>query len=212
MNKQPATMTTLKSGGSTAMNNWVGLLVAITLAMVAGVLNWQYLERKTNEIEMISFLAIAEGVTLKEGDVFKDHHFAELNVPFNNSKSLEQSAVYFRDLDTVVGMSVVRPYRSGDVILRQELKAPPLELNLQPGEVVMWVPVSQNTLVSSLITPGDMVSFDVPKPGTMSPFRRPRVLEEVPDQQVAEPTEWNLDGIEEVEIINQGSIETIGPF
>ena len=46
------------------MNNWIGLLIALSLALVAGVLNWKYLERKSEEIEMVSFVAIKEGVRI----------------------------------------------------------------------------------------------------------------------------------------------------
>ena len=37
------------------MNNAIGLLIAVSLAMIAGVLNWNYLETKSKEIEMVSF-------------------------------------------------------------------------------------------------------------------------------------------------------------
>ena len=33
------------------MNNAIGLLIAVSLAMIAGVLNWNYLETKSKEID-----------------------------------------------------------------------------------------------------------------------------------------------------------------
>lgn len=206
MNKPPSNQV------ATKMNNWIGLLIAASLALVAGVLNWKYLERKTTEIEMVSFMAIGDGVRVDPGDAFKESHFVSLDIPRKNSGYLKDSAVFFKDRDTVVGMKALRPYGSGDVILRQELKTPPAQLNLKPDELAMWVPVGSASSVSSLITPGDMVSFSVPKPGVMS--RRPpkKKTEEETPEDPNEVQEWNFGGVQDQPLITAGETEIIGPF
>src|SRR5690606_9008423 len=57
----------------------------------------------------------------------------------------------------------VRAYEGGEIVLRQDLKTPPGELTLAENERAMWIPVDVGSYVPSLIEPGDMVSFIVPK-------------------------------------------------
>lgn len=191
------------------MNNAIGLLIAVSLAMIAGVLNWNYLETKSKEIEMISFVAINEGVTLKPGDTFLDKHLVPLDVPQKRVGYLNESAVLYEDRFTVIGLKAVREYKTGDVILLQELKTPPAELNLKPDEDAVWIPVDGSSFVSSLVSPGDTVSFYVAAPTVKfsSPVVEPPVGSEQP--------EWQFEGGNKEEPnqpnINGGS-ETIGPF
>ena len=191
------------------MNNWIGLLIALSLALVAGVLNWQYLERKTEEVEMVSFVAVKEGTTIEPGERFLDEHFAKLNIPKKSVGSLEESAVLFEDRHTVTSMKAVNIHRSGQVILRQELRTPPKKLNIGADEEGFWVPVGGNSFVSSLFSPGDMVSFSLPAPRTVR-------LQNKKPQPAPEPTEdpdkWNFDGNQTNLEINQGPSEFVGPF
>jgi hypothetical protein len=195
------------------MNNWIGLLIALSLALVAGVLNWKYLERKTTEIEMISFMAIGDGQRVGAGDKFLEKHFVSLDIPRKNSSYLSDSAVFFEDRDTVVGMKALRNYRTGDLILRQELKTPPAELNLAADEVAMWISVGGSTFVPSLITPGDEVSFIVPKPGQLMKRGSRQASPPPLDSGVEkDPKEWNFDDKEPDLIMATLATEEIGPF
>jgi len=193
---------------SNQMNNWIGLLIALSLAMIAGVLNWKYLERKTDEVETVSFVAIKDGVSMEPGDKFLENHFAKLDVPKKNAGYLQQSAVLFEDRHTVVSMKALHRYRGGDVILRQELKTPPEELNLEKGELGFWVPVGGTSFVSSLITPGDMVSFYI----STSRGIRPTLPTQEPETEQEDPEKWNLEGKPQVPVIEEGPAELIGPF
>lgn len=197
------------------MNNWIGLLIAASLAIVAGVLNWQYLEQKTKEIEMVSFMAIADGQRLDAGDTFEEGHFAPVEIPRKNARYLEDTAVYFGDRHTVIGMKALRPYGTGDLILRQELRTPPAELNLAKDEMAMWVPVGGSSFVPSLITPGDNVSFYLPKLKSFGGSRRPtEPNQEGPPENpesVEDPNEWNFDGVQPQEF-TADSADLIGPF
>ena len=191
------------------MNNWIGLLIALSLALVAGVLNWQYLERKTEEVEMIAFVAVKEGTTIEPGERFLDEHFAKLNIPKKSVGSLEESAVLFEDRHTVTSMKAVNLHRSGQVILRQELRTPPKELNIGANEEGFWVPVGGSSFVSSLFSPGDMVSFSLPAPRTVRlQNKTPEPVEDPEDPNA----QWNYDGPQSNLEINQGPTEFVGPF
>ncbi|MFK7767848.1 MAG: hypothetical protein AB8B55_11545 [Mariniblastus sp.] len=140
------------------MKNWIGLLIAISLAMVAGVLNWKYLERKSDEIEMISFISIKDGVMISPGDTFLEKHFSPMNIPKKSVGYLKDNAVLYDDRFTVISMKAIHHYRGGEMIFTQELKTPPEELKLGPNEMATWIPIGAS-FVSSLVVPGDMVSF-----------------------------------------------------
>jgi hypothetical protein len=191
------------------MNNWIGLLIALSLALVAGVLNWKYLERKSEEIEMVSFVAIKEGVRIKPGDTFLEKHFAPLDVPRKSVGYLTESAVLYSDRFTIVSMKALRDYVGGDVLLRQELKTPPEEFTLGKDELAIWIPVDGSSFVSSLVEPGDMVSFFVTSPAPAVDTHGP------PGPVQDEDPEWNLEGNlrpKPPERIAYGESELIGPF
>jgi hypothetical protein len=193
------------------MNNWIGLLIALSLAIVAGVLNWKYLERKTTEIEMVSFLAVGDNDRVDAGDLFQERNFVSLDIPRKNASYLSDAAVFFKDRATVVGRPALRNYRSGDIVLWHELKTPPAELNLKDGEALMWVPVG-GSFVPSLITPGDIVSFIVPKPGKI--VRRGEVPIEMTQSTIQNEDKWNLEGEDSKNdlVMMTAGTEEIGPF
>ena len=77
------------------------------------------------------------------------------------------------DLQTVLGVPVWRTLNPGSLLLREDLKTPPQELNFgqTPGvdERATWIPVDTRTFVPSLVVPGDQVSFLVSKTQTALP-------------------------------------------
>ncbi|MDG1873682.1 MAG: hypothetical protein P8J27_07210 [Mariniblastus sp.] len=189
------------------MNNWIGLLIALSLAIVAGVLNWKYLERKTEEVEMVSFLAIKEGEMVEAGKKFTEGNFTRLNIPQKSVGSLQNSAVLYKDLDTVVNVNALRNYRGGEVVMLQDLKTPPRKLSLNPGEVAFFVPVGGNSFVAKHFAPGDEVTFTLAPPRKINFNKAPAPLPETSEEK----TDWNLTDNNEVEII-QGPTKFIGPF
>ena len=154
------------------MKNWIGLSIAVSLALVAGLLNWKYLERKSREVEMVSFLALGKDVQLKKGDKFLEHHFVRLNIPRKNVGNLEVTAVKYDDRLTVVSLSAVHDYLGGEIILHQELNTQPAVLMLEKGELMRFVKVNPASFVASLVKPGDFVFFVMPK-YSESPKQRP---------------------------------------
>ncbi len=149
------------------MKNWIGLLIAISLGIAAALLNWKYLDRKSQEIEFVSFLAVSKDVQLEVGDTFKENDFVRLDIPRKNAGRLSDSAVLFNDRLTVVSMKAIREYQGGEIVLRQDLKTPPPEFKLETGELAMWIPVNSASFVPSLVEPGDLVSFVVPNATTV---------------------------------------------
>ncbi len=145
------------------MKNVLGLLIAVSLAFVAAVLNLKYLERKSQDVETVAFLAVGDGVRIRQGDTFQESQFVPVEIPRLHAGNLQQSAVLYADRHTVTGMKSVRGYEGSEIILRQDLKTPPAEMSLQENERVMWIPVDVNTFVPSLVVPGDFVSFIVAK-------------------------------------------------
>ncbi len=145
------------------MKNAMGLALAAVLGLAAALLNWSYLERRSLEIEAVSFLAVADTARIRPGDTFQESQLVRVDIPRRQVGRLEDSAVMFADRHTVIGMKAVRSYEGGEIILRQDLKTPPPELTLLENERVMWIPVDASTFVPSLVAPGDFVSFIVPK-------------------------------------------------
>lgn len=193
------------------MNNWIGLLIALSLAMVAGVLNWKYLERKSQEIEMVSFVAIKDGVRIKPGDQFTEQNFVPVNIPRKNVGNLENTAVLYSYRDSIVSMKALKPYVGGEMVLAQDLKTPPEEFKLAPDEVAIFVPVDGGSFVSSLVEPGDMVSFYLN--ASIAPIEENPENDVPPDND--QNPEWNLDGSKRVAPappLPPGAAEYIGPF
>ena len=191
------------------MNNWIGIVIALSLALVAGVLNWKYLERKTQEVEVVSFLAVRQGVFIETGERFLEEHFEPLDIPRKSVGSLDQSAVLYADIHTVVSGHAIRDYAAGQVVLLQELVTPSTKLNLKPGEEAYWVSVG-GTFVPSLFSPGDMVNFMIPASRRVA-FKSQEetgnaVSEENPNQEWAHLKQNNEMAIK------QGPTKFIGPF
>ena len=62
----------------------------------------------------------------------------------------------------MIGQPVARTLTGACLLLNDDLKTPPEELKLEPGESAMWIPVDSRAFVPSLFKPGDMVLFMIP--------------------------------------------------
>jgi hypothetical protein len=187
------------------MKGVYGLLIAVGLGVAAALVNWGYLARKARDVEREAFLGVAEGVTIRPGDVFKEEDLVAVEIPKNRVGSLPQFAVLYADRFTVIGGNAVRDFESGQLILRQDLKAPPPEPRpLGPDEREIGIPVDKRTFVPSLYKAGDWISFVVPKVRS--------VLQPTPENS-EENAEENGETPEPVpSAATAGGSETIGPF
>lgn len=140
-----------------------GLVVAVVLGLAGVVLNWLYLDRKANEFDKESFIAVAPGTTINVGDTFQRDHFVPVDVPRHSATRLNGVAMPWNLLTTVVGMNATRQYTGDELLLRMELQTAPQEIEAGPGELIKWVPIETGAAVSSDINPGDEVTFTVRK-------------------------------------------------
>jgi hypothetical protein len=187
------------------MKGSVGLIIAAALGIVGAFVNWWYIDQKSREFEVVEFLAVGKDVSIRRGDAFRDSHFTRVRVPLTaagkpGDGKLRDTAVPYSDMRTVLGMKANRNFGEGELLLRQDLKTPPPELNIGPNERVVWIPVDTRSFVPSLVNPGAEVSFVVYKTN-------------LPGSVVAPPpmgSEEDPDG--QPQPVPAGDSETVGPF
>jgi hypothetical protein len=189
-----------------------GLILAVGLGIAGAVFNWAYLISRTSEKVNVYFIGVKPNVTLNSGDKIKPEHIELVGLPKDAVGNLKDFAVPFEtnssvDTQSVVGQTVWRVIQGGRLLLQDDLKTPPPELRLEPGEEAMFVPIDSRSTITSLIVPGDQVLFLVSKtvPGKPTPAvpSTPAAAagEPIPDPANAE----NPNG-------PPGPIEKIGPF
>ena len=153
------------------MKNHLGLIVAVVLGVIGATLNFLYLTNKAKNFEKVAFLGIGKEVSIQRGETFRKDHFVAVEIPKINVGRLTERVALYTDRDAVVGMKANQNYYGGELVLTEDLRTPPAELALQENERAMWVPVDTRTFVPSLVKPGDLVSFLVPK--GVVPISRP---------------------------------------
>jgi hypothetical protein len=148
---------------SSSMNGTKVLAIAAALGVAGAALNWYYLFTKSQQLEKIEFLSIAPGASVQPGERFSEAKLAPLAIPKDNvSEELREQAILYSDLKTVENVPAVRLHRAGEILLRQDLKAPPPTLALtKPNERAIFIPVDTRTFVAPLVVPGDTVTFVV---------------------------------------------------
>lgn len=173
------------------MKGAYGLIFAVFLGVLGGVLNWLYLENKTRDVASVSFLGIGDGVTIAPGRPLNGRHFVEVRVPERHAKNLRDFVYLYEDRTTLEGSPATRNYEGGELVFRADHRTPPTELKLDDNEEMFWVPVDSRSFVPSLVNPGDRITFIVPVYASQ-PSRLPsgpaEVTAEVADA-VAGPTE-----------------------
>lgn len=139
-----------------------GLIVAVGLGLVAALLNWTYLNTRSEDVEKVGFIGIDPKVTvIGRGELLKEEHLVEIGIPKQTVGKLSDFGVPYSAKETVIGQPVWRTLSGGMLLLAEDLKTPPHELRLADDEKAMWIPVETRAFVPSLITPGDLVSFIV---------------------------------------------------
>jgi hypothetical protein len=180
------------------------LAISLSLGVLAAFLNWLYLMEKGKGVASETFIGIAPGMSVQRGDIFAERHFAKVVIPKNHVGALNEFAIKWNALQSVVGMPANRNYEPGELVVALDLETAPRELELQgPDERAMWIPVDTRTFVPSLVKPGDSVSFLV----TSSPAPFDEVADSGDDPPLprSTPTPPAAQG-------QAGQVETIGPF
>lgn len=186
-----------------------GLILALGLGVAGALFNWAYLANKTRDVRMVEYLGVGPGVTLAQGDILKQESLVPVSIPERGTGNLDDFAIRYSEIKTVLDRPVWRTLTNGRLLLRDDLETPPARLRLGEDPVVgaderaMWIPVDSRTFVPSLVEPGQLVSFLLPRGADAG-----RSIVEPPESSQAEstgpaPTPAALPG---------GNAEIIGPF
>jgi Flp pilus assembly protein CpaB len=182
----------------------MGLLIAAGLGLAGALCNWMYLDSRAQAETKVAFIGLKPDVQLKVGDVFKADHFEAVELPKSRTGNLEDAAPLWSARDAVIGLRANKAYGGGELILRQDLTTPAQEdlaSMLADDEVARWVPIDSRAVISEQINPGDLVSFEVP---------RPRSASAVPTPATAGPPASDDASAEKVEIIGPFRVLAIG--
>ena len=144
------------------MKGIYGLLLAAGLGVLAALCNWYYLDQAGREFDRVDFVGLSDDVELHPGEKFQESHFVPASVPRRFARRLEASAYRWDVRDTLYGIPAAREFLGGEILLRQDVQTPPQKL---PDEDLVFVPIDSQRVVAALITPGDQVSFILPRQG-----------------------------------------------
>ncbi len=180
------------------MKGAYGLIFAVFLGLLAGVLNWIYLEKKTRDVASVSFLGVSEGSVIAPGQPLGGRHFVEVKIPEMHAKNLRNFVYLYEDRKTLEGSPATRNYEGGELVFRADHRTPPAELKLDDDEEMFWVPVDSRSFVPSLVNPGDRITFIVP-------VHAAQPTRSVVVNPAADVTDAAVDAV-------TGPTEEIGPF
>lgn len=144
------------------MRGLPGLIVAAGLGIVGAICNWYYLSQQARQMEKVSFVAVKSTAQLNLGDRFKESDLVQVEIPKDNLGNLDEVAIPWKNLPTVIGMPATKAYRGGELVLQSDLRTPSVQdfsHMLAKDEVVRWVPVDSSSFVPERISPGDPISF-----------------------------------------------------
>lgn len=140
-----------------------GLVIAIVLGIVGAAFNWVYLNNKSKEFEVESFIGVKKGLKIALGDPIKKAYLEKIDIPKANSRNLRVYAYPYDNLESLLGQKSIRKYGGGELLLRQDFQTSPYRLNLENKQQAIWVPIDTRTTITSHITPGiTQVYFFVP--------------------------------------------------
>lgn len=134
----------------------MGLLIAVFLGVLGGVLNLIYLNRGGDRMETEYFIGIKKGANIKQGEAFEASDFVSVPIPKAQAETLKRYAVLDSDRDAVAGHRSLRDIEGDVLLLHSDWRnAPQQELELEEGESAIFVPVDTRTFVESLVVPGE---------------------------------------------------------
>ena len=151
------------------MKSVQGLVIAAALGIAGAIFNWMYLNSGPSREATVKFLGIKQGQVVNRGELLREEHLATVEIPEAQVGNLRGFAVPYNAKSTVIGVPVSRNLVGECLLLEDDVKTPPAELKLKPGETAMWIPVDSRAFVPSLFKPGDKVSFLIPRTGTPPP-------------------------------------------
>lgn len=154
----------IQAKGNLSMKGAQGLIVAVFFGLLGIALNWVYLQNKLRDADTVQFLGIADGVSIKTGDLIQEADLVPVPVPEFNAKKLKPFVYLYADVNTIAGTRSTRVLEGGELFTRHDYRTPPPELELKENERLIWVTVSNSGFVPSLLNPGDQITFIIPTP------------------------------------------------
>lgn len=191
------------------MKGIYGLGVALALGIAGALFNYVYLTSKLKDIEKVAFIGIPENVVIQRGEKIREEHLVPIEIPKAWVGTLADVADRWELRNTVVvNKPVTRTLVGQRILLRDDYRPAPEEvLVLGEGEKARFVAVDTRTFVPALLSPGDRVSFIVPK------FIGPHPARAVaPPPPTPPENDGDLDPIAAAQPKPAGSDDVIGPF
>lgn len=183
------------------MKNMQILMVAAGLGVCGAVLNFAYLTSRARNIDEVKFVAMKSDAGVNRGDKLTEDMLMPVGVPKDCVGNLEKVAVLYENLSGVVGRKVCRPLAANQLLLLEDFRTHPTELERTPGVQVMFIPVQSPGFVPSLFKPGDLIMFKVPSGPT--PAAPPEAGTPPPEGKSADA---------EAHVAALADENTIGPF
>jgi len=131
--------------------------LAVVLGLGGAILNAYYLYRKSQAVDKVEFVGIASEV--KPGERLLAKYLVAVPIPKKQAEILDDFAYRFDDRQTVIDRPVSRLLSPGSLLLEDDLRTPPQQLELGKNELAWPIPVDTRAFVPSLIKPGDEVWF-----------------------------------------------------
>jgi hypothetical protein len=186
-----------------------GLIVAIGLGLAGVLLNLAYLHNRSKDVDPIHFIGIKPEESIGPGERLLRDQLVAVPIPRNRAGNLEQFAVKYAALETVVDRHhAPRLLEGGSLLLQSDLAMPRTELKLAEREVAWPIPVDRS-VVASLIMPDDLVWFLGPRAGISRPT--PGIDPHFPDED-PDPPESSAPADPPAEADASLSPGRVGPF
>ena len=139
-----------------------GLLIAVVLGLVGFGFNMVYLN-SSRDFDHASFIGVRRSASVKRGTPLTKSHLEKITIPKEFVGNLNEYALPWNDLDAIVGRKSIRNYDVGGLLLRNDFRTAPDQLQLLGGETAISIPIDTRTTITSQIIPGDTrVSFYLP--------------------------------------------------
>ena len=120
-----------------------GLGVAFALGLAGALLNFAYLNNKSRDVEKVYFLGIAADSAVGPGERINEDDLTAVGIPERWVGNLRDFAIEDQEIDrqAVIGTRAYRLLPGGSLLLRDDLKTPPPDLELADDERAWGIPV-----------------------------------------------------------------------
>jgi hypothetical protein len=155
------------------MHGVKGLIIAVVLGILGVILNIAYLVDKTSKDEMVDFIGIKEGASVKRGEKLKPDDVAKISIPLKHAGNLKTLGIPFDQYNTIKSEPALRNLSSNQFVVRDDFIPVRDAQRPGPNEKLIGVPVDTRSFVASLLSPGDRVIFKPMQTSDPTPARRP---------------------------------------